>query len=190
VTEKEALEVVAHNRGEKVVITTMSATGLWPEISDAPLDFHYLPSTMGQGPSLALGLAMSGSSQGVIVINGDGCTLMNLGCLVTIARHPADLWTIVMDNGIYQVTGGQPTAGQDLVDFAAVARGCGVRRVYEFEDAAAWKSAAPEVLSGKGPVLVRLAVDARYGLKGPSAPRPMKAQLARLRGALGLPEAL
>src|SRR4051794_3190554 len=115
-THHEALEVLARHRGNKVVVTTMTSGGVWPALSDTPLDFAYLPSSMGQGPSLGLGLALACPGRGVVVVNGDGCTLMNLGCLVTLASHPADVYLLVMDNGLYEVTGGQPTPGAGRVD--------------------------------------------------------------------------
>src|SRR5687767_10455026 len=109
-TQRQALEVLARHRGDRVVLTTMSSVSIWPQLSDAPLDFAYIPSAMGHGPGLALGLALA-SGRGVVVVNGDGCTLMNLGSLVTLAANPADVYLLVMDNGLYEVTGGQPTAG-------------------------------------------------------------------------------
>src|SRR5689334_24870236 len=88
-SQREALEVLAAHRGRRIVITTMSSVGIWPQLSNTPLDFAYIPSAMGHGPDLGLGLALAQPERGVIVINGDGCTLMNLGCLVTLANHPA-----------------------------------------------------------------------------------------------------
>src|SRR5947209_5913103 len=108
---REALEVVAGHRRDRVVITTMSAVGLWPGLSDSPLDFAFIPSSMGQGPGLGLGLALACPGRGVIVLNGDGCMLMNLGSLVTLASQPADVYLIILDNGLYEVTGGQPVSG-------------------------------------------------------------------------------
>jgi len=185
-THREALEVLARHRRDSVVITTMTAAGIWPDISDSPLDFAYLPSTMGQAPSFGLGLAFARPGRGTIVVNGDGCTLMNLGCLVTIASYPADLYLIVMDNGIYEVTGGQPTPGSGRVDFAALARGAGILRVYDFGSLSAWEGGAGEALSGAGPVFIRLAVEARTGQKTPKPRRPMSEQIGRLREALGV----
>src|SRR4051812_16117764 len=102
---QEALEVLAAHRGNRVVISTMASIGVWPKLSDSPLDFYYLPSSMGQGPDLGLGLALAQPDHGVVVINGDGSMLMNLGSLVTLANHPANVFLIVMDNGLYEVTG-------------------------------------------------------------------------------------
>ena len=98
----------------------MSAAGIWPSLSDTPFDFADLPSSMGQGPGLGLGLALAQPERGVIVVNGDGCTLMNLGCLVTMAGQAANLFLLILDNALYEVTGGQPTAGAGHTDFAAL----------------------------------------------------------------------
>ncbi len=188
-TAREALEVLAAHRGAHVVVTTMTAVGAWPPLSDTPLDFAYLPSAMGQGPGLGLGLALARPGRGVVVVTGDGSMLMNLGSLVTLACHPADVYLLILDNGLYEVTGGQPTAGTGRADFAALAHGAGIGRVYSCTDLAAWRAAAPEALAGPGPVVVWLRVEGRLGQKTPSAPRPMAEQIRRLREALAGPTA-
>jgi thiamine pyrophosphate-dependent acetolactate synthase large subunit-like protein len=183
-THREALEVLAAHRGERVVISTMTSVGIWPRLSDTPLDFAYLPSAMGQAPSLGLGLALAQPQRGVIVLNGEGSMLMNLGSLVTLAHHPANIYLLILDNGLYEVTGGQPTAGTGHTDFAGLARAAGIRRVYAFETAEAWRLGAAEALSGPGPVVVWLKVEGRLGQKTPAAPRSMAEQIARLKQAL------
>jgi thiamine pyrophosphate-dependent acetolactate synthase large subunit-like protein len=192
-TTREALEVLAAEVSARravsagrgpVVVTTMSAIGIWPELSDTPLDFAYIPSAMGQAPALGLGLALARPGCGVVVVNGDGSLLMNLGCLVTLAQNPADVYLLVLDNGLYEVTGGQPTAGSGRTDFAALGRGAGIGRVYACDSLAAWRGCAAEALSGPGPVLVWLRVEGRLDQKTPSAPHPMAEQIHRLREAL------
>jgi sulfopyruvate decarboxylase subunit beta len=182
-THRQALEVIARHRADKVVLTTMTSGGLWPALSDTPLDFPYLPSAMGQGTSLGLGLALA-QPRGVIVVNGDGCTLMNLGSLATIAAHPANLFVVIMDNGLYEVTGGQPTAAAGRADFAAIAKGCGIGRVYSYRTLEEWAANAGEALGGAGPVVIVLNVEGRLGQTTPKPPRPMSEQIARLRAAL------
>jgi thiamine pyrophosphate-dependent acetolactate synthase large subunit-like protein len=183
-TPLEALEVVAAHRGERVVITTMGSVGVWPQLSDTPLDFAYLPSSMGQGPALGLGLALAQPKRGVIVLNGDGCMLMNLGSLVTIANYQANLFLLILDNGLYEVTGGQVHAGAGHTDFAGMARAAGIKRVHTFEKLADWKIGAREALSGAGPVVVWLKVEGKLGQKTPKAPRTMAEQIKRLRSSL------
>lgn len=185
-TQQEALAVLARFRGDRVVVTTMTAVGVWPALSDTPLDFAYMPSAMGHGPGLALGLALACPDRGVIVVNGDGSMLMSLGSLVTLAAHPADVYLVVMDNSLYEVTGGQPTAGAGRADFAALARAAGIRRVYAFATLADWERGAAEALAGPGPVIIHLPIEGRLGQKTPRPPRPMAEQVQRLREGLGI----
>jgi thiamine pyrophosphate-dependent acetolactate synthase large subunit-like protein len=183
-TLQQALEVVAQHRGERVVVATMSSAGAWPALSDTPFDFVFIPSSMGQAPAVGLGLALAQPRRGAIVLNGDGCTLMNLGCLVTLANRPADVYLLILDNGLYEVTGGQPVAGAGRTDFAGLARAAGIPRVYAFEEVEAWRAGAAGALTGPGPVVVWLKVEGRLGQKTPRPPRPITEQVARLRQAL------
>ena len=183
-THREALEPVAAYRGEAVVVLTMGSVGVWPALSDSPKDFHYLPSSMGQGVPLGLGLALAKPGRRVVVACGDGGLLMNLGCLVTLAQYAVPVTVLVIDNGLYEVTGGQPVAGAGTTDFAAIASGAGIGRVYRFEDPAAWRENAAAVIAGNGPAVVVLKVVGERGKATPSAPRPMGEQIARLRAAL------
>ncbi|HEY2910915.1 MAG TPA: thiamine pyrophosphate-dependent enzyme [Gemmataceae bacterium] len=180
---REALEPIAANRGDRVVITTMSSVGVWPELSDSPRDFHYLPSSMGQGVSLGLGLCLSRPGLGAIVLTGDGSLLMNLGCLVTAAQHRVPLAIVLLDNGLYEVTGGQEVPGAGRTDFAALARGAGTNSVFAFESIDEWRANAAACLSGCEPVFIWLKVVGELGKATPSAPRPMAEQIARLRGS-------
>jgi thiamine pyrophosphate-dependent acetolactate synthase large subunit-like protein len=183
-THREALEVLARHRTRQIVITTMSAADIWPELSDTPLDFQFLPSAMGHASSLGLGLALAQTERGVIVVNGDGSMLMNLGNLVTLAATAANLHLLIMDNGLYEVTGGQATAGAGRIDFALLARGAGVERVYAFDSLPAWEAGAAAALAAPGPAVICLKVEGRLGQKTPKPRRPMAEQIARLCQAL------
>ncbi|HZZ82262.1 MAG TPA: thiamine pyrophosphate-dependent enzyme [Gemmataceae bacterium] len=185
-TQREALEVVAAHRGDRIVVTTMSSVGIWPQLSNSPLDFAYIPSAMGHAPSLGLGLALAQPERGVIVLNGDGCTLMCLGNLVTLANHPANIHIIILDNGHYEVTGGQAHAGAGHVDYPALARAAGIQRVYSFDRLVDWQAGAQAALAGPGPAVIHLVVEALAGQKTPKPPRPMSDQIQRLQHALGV----
>ena len=185
-THSEALSVLARHRGGRIVVTTMTSVGVWPSLSDSPLDFAYIPSAMGHAPALGLGLALAQPERGVVVVNGDGCTLMSLGCLVTLAQSGANVFLLVMDNALYEVTGGQAPAGAGRTDYAGLARAAGVGRVYAFDTPAAWEAGAAEALAGTGPAVVWLKVEGRLGQQTPKAPRPMAEQVARLRQGLGV----
>jgi thiamine pyrophosphate-dependent acetolactate synthase large subunit-like protein len=185
-TQRQALEVMLAHRQNRIVVTTMSSAGIWPHLSQAPLDFAYVPSAMGHGPSLGLGLALAQPQVGVIVVNGDGCTLMSLGNLVTLAAYPAPIHVLILDNGQYEVTGGQPHAGVGHVDYAGMARAAGIARVYSFATFTDWQAGAAEALAGQGPVVIHLKVEALPNQKTPKAPYPMPVQIKRLQDALGI----
>src|SRR5262245_36657354 len=185
-THHEALSVLARHRGDRIVVTTMTSAGVWPALSDTPLDFAYIPSAMGHGPGLGIGLALAQPHRGAVVVNGDGCTLMNLGCLVTLAESGANVVLLVMDNALYEVTGGQPPPGAGRTDFAGLARAAGVGRVYTFDALPAWEAGAAEALGGAGPAVIWLRLEGRRGQKTPKPPRPMAEQVRRLQQALGV----
>ncbi len=185
-TLSEALTPLAANRHDHVVITTMSSVGLWPSISDTPLDFNFIPSSMGQAIPLGLGLALAKPGRGVVVVSGDSGLLMNLGCLVTLAQHAVPVYVLLIDNGLYEVTGGQSVAGAGKTDYAGLAKASVISRVYSAETATEWEDLAGIALSGLGPVFIWLKVQGELGKATPSAPRPMAEQIARLRTALGV----
>ena len=183
-THREALEIVAAHRADRVVVTTMGSVGIWPSISDSPRDFHYLPSSMGQGVPLSLGLCLAKPGLGVIVLTGDGGLLMNLGCLVTAAQHAVPLAVVLIDNGLYEVTGGQDVVGAGRTDFGSIARGAGFKTVTRFESADSWRSGAKDMLTAPGPTFSWLTVAGERGHATPSAPRPMSEQITRLQPAI------
>ena len=183
-THREALEVLAAHRGDHVVVTTMGSVAIWPTLSDSPRDFHYLPSSMGQGVPLGLGLCLAKPGLPVAVLVGDGGLLMNLGCLVTAAQFTLPLRILLIDNGLYEVTGGQPVANARRTDFAAVAKGAGLRHVYTAANRPEWEAVATEAFTGAEPTFVWLQVQGERGKATPSAPRPMSEQITRLREGL------
>src|SRR5947208_747138 len=185
-TLADALAPLAAHRGERVVVTTMSSVGAWPQLSDTPKDFAYLPSSMGQAVPLGLGLALAKPGLGVVVVSGDGGLLMNLGCLVTLAQHAVPVTVVLIDNGLYEVTGGQTVVGAGRTDFAGLARASGITRVHSFDAADLWHAGAAEALAGTGPGFVWLKVHGEHGKATPTAPRPMADQIRRLREAIGV----
>ncbi len=182
----EALTVLKDHRRDEVVIATMGGEREWIKLSQHPRDFFFVPSSMGQAPTLGLGLALARPDLRVVVLNGDGCMLMNLGCLVTIAEQaPKNLAVIVMNNGVYEVTGAQPVAGAGRVNFAAIARASGLRQVSHVQDIASWKAVAPRIMRGPGLEFAVVDVEPiRGGEVGPKAPGPMKEQIERFVAAI------
>jgi sulfopyruvate decarboxylase subunit beta len=185
-----ALEVLVTARDGRIVVTTMGAAREWPKLSTDPLDFHYIPSAMGEAPALGLGIALAKPAREVMVLNGDGAMLMNLGSLVTIvASGAANITLVVLDNGVYEVTGGQQTAAAAVpagtrVDFAAFARAAGFTSVASFDRLEAWQAEAAAALQLPGPRFIVLAVEPvgpNYHLESPG---PLPQRLASFRQAL------
>lgn len=164
----------------QVVLATMGAAREWMTLGTHPLDFIYAPSAMGQAPALGMGMALAQPDKQVIVANGDGCMLMNLGCLVTItAAAPPNFILIVFDNSVYEVTGQQLTAAADParphappVDFCQIARGCGFAEVHQFENLDVWQAGIGQVLAARGPTFVLLKVAPVPGGAVPKSPAP------------------
>ena len=103
------------------------------EICDRSENF-YMIGSMGLASSIGLGLAVAKPRKDVVVIDGDGSLLMNMGSLVTVfANNPSNLTWIVIDNGAYGSTGNQDTYAQkiNLVD---VAKGIGFKNSFNFDD--------------------------------------------------------
>ena len=182
-----------HRAGGDVVVTSMGSAREWMAMGPLdPLDFVFVPSSMGQAPSLALGLALAQPGRRVFACNGDGSTLMNLGALATIgAEAPANLVLVVFDNGVYEVTGAQPVpgnapggAGTRGVDFAAIARACGWPSVFRFNELAAWREGAIAALGAPGPVFIVLEVAPVPGAVGPRSPEPTAERARRFSEAL------
>jgi len=98
---------------------------LWAS-GQRPQNFYMLGS-MGLAIPIALGVAIAQPRRHVIALEGDGSLLMQLGCLATVAeRAPKNLTMVVWDNGIYQITGSQPTPGAAAADLVVIARGAGI----------------------------------------------------------------
>jgi thiamine pyrophosphate-dependent acetolactate synthase large subunit-like protein len=183
----EALRVLADlRRDSDVFVTNQASARIWPTLSDHPLDLNYNPSTMGGAIPLGLGLALAQPQREIIIVSGEGSLLMSLGSLVTVVGSGATNVTIVvLDNGMYEVTGGQATpATQIPVDFAALARGAGFPTVIHCSNVNRWRNEAPAAFSALGPRLMWLQVgptDAKI-LRAPSG--EIRPRLARLREAL------
>ena len=196
---REALAALrAERREDDVVISAMGAAREWMTLGTHPLDWVFVPSSMGQATSLGLGLALAQPHRRIMVLNGDGSTLMNLGSLVTItAEQPANLVIVTFDNGVYEITGAQPTPGApaarragDRVDYLGLARACGFRSVYHFTALGEWTAGVRGVLDGTGPTFALLDVAPVPGARGPRSPGPTGERARRFIAALRANESL
>lgn len=103
------------------------------EINDRDKNF-YMIGSMGLASSIGFGLALAREDKDIVVIDGDGSLLMNMGSLVTIfANNPRNLTWIVIDNGAYGSTGNQDTYAQKL-DLVDIAKSVGFKNSYNFNE--------------------------------------------------------
>lgn len=183
---KEALVAVhGARRAEDIVITTMSPARDWMTLPQHPRDLVLVPSAMSHATSIGLGLALAQPERRVIVCNGDGSMLMNLGSLVSIvAARATNLIVLVFENGTYEVTGSQRVPGAGVVDYAGLARGAGFGAVYEFSNLGQWRQDVSAVLERPGPTFVVLRVDPVLGIPGPKSPGPAGDRAKRFMEAL------
>ena len=123
-----------------------------------PRDLNYVSTgAMGQASSHALGLALGSPDRQVIILDGDGSLLMNLGSLVTIGNvQPGKFLHLVFENGVYEVNGAHPIPGAGNVDFAGMAKAAGYKDAICFYDLAAFERALQELLASEGPVMAVL----------------------------------
>ncbi len=130
----EAIQEIMEQIDEELIICNIGfpSRELY-EIDDRSKNF-YMIGSMGLASSIGLGLALARPSKDVVVIDGDGSLLMNMGSLVTVfANNPSNLTWIVIDNGAYGSTGNQDTYAQKI-DLVEIAKSVGFKNSHDFND--------------------------------------------------------
>jgi sulfopyruvate decarboxylase subunit beta len=123
----EVLEAIYGDIKDCAVVTIMGAVAAELYSLGHRHNFFYLEHAMGLASSVGLGIALARPDLRVVVIDGDGSVLMNLGGLTTLARYaPGNLTHVVFDNESLLSVGGFPTATSTGSDLAAIARGAGI----------------------------------------------------------------
>ncbi|MBI4273793.1 MAG: hypothetical protein HY659_03715, partial [Rhizobiales bacterium] len=118
--------------------------------------------SMGLACPIAHGVALAQPERGVIAIEGDASILMSLGCLTTIGMlRPRNLTILIMDNGMCQITGKQPTATQGSADIVAIARGAGIENSIWVRDSAHFDELISRRFDTGGPALIAAKIDDR-----------------------------
>src|ERR671939_649560 len=165
---RDAIAALVSNRGDAITITTEQAIGAWRAAAAEPPneipDHLDIVGCMGSASTIALGIALAQPNRKVIIVDGDGSLLMQLGSLVTIAgAAPPNLFHFVFENGVYETSGSQPLPGEGRFDLAEMARAAGYGHVARFEDAAEFGAALPGLLRRTGPVFVSVRTEPEDG---------------------------
>ena len=167
---QRCIELIYPELEDKVVVTIMGASA--QELYDLGHreNFFYLQHAMGLASSIGIGLAMHRPEEKVVVLDGDGSVLMNLGTFATMARYaPKNLVHIVFDNGSLLSTGGfdsHTTSG--VTNLAGIARAAGIEHVADTNDPMAFGEAVMEALEREGTSVIVARVKAvgpdNYGM--------------------------
>ena len=156
---KECLKAIARQVNDADIVLPVYSTAFdWIDIRPSPL--NYLShGAMGLASSHALGLALGRPDKRVIVLDGDGSLLMNIGTLVSTAEAaPKNLYHFVMENGTYEANGGHPIPGRGAVSFAGLARSAGHKSVHEFSDLKVFEQQVGALLAEPGPMFACLKI--------------------------------
>lgn len=153
---------------------------LWAS-GQRPENFYMLGS-MGLAAPIALGVALAQPQRGVFALEGDGSLLMQLGVLGTIAAvKPKNLAIIVFDNGMYQITGKQPTLTALGTDLVAIARGAGLAQSAWAADEEHFEALIDRALEGSGPCFIGARIDDQKPA-GMTERNPAKLRLRFMQG--------
>ena len=144
----EALNAVYDRLQDRIVVTIMGAVAAELQSIGHRPNFFYLQHAMGLASSMGLGIALSKPDRQVIVFDGDGSILMNLGGLTTLARYrPRNLVHVIFDNESLLSVGGFPTATSTGSDLAGIAAAAGVPRTTTVSALDAFTSAFDQALA-------------------------------------------
>jgi len=162
----DALRAIYDRLETRVVVTIMGAVAAELQSIGHRPNFFYLQHAMGLASSMGLGIALTRPGAQVVVLDGDGSVLMNLGGLTTLARYkPRNLVHVVFDNESLLSVGGFPTATSTGSDLAGIAAAAGIKRTATVADVDAFVRAVDEALAARELTTIVAKVEA----VGPSA---------------------
>jgi sulfopyruvate decarboxylase subunit beta len=181
----DVLRALAEQRQGSVVVATMTTLEPFREASPSDLNIGCV-GFMGGASPLGLGLALSQPERRVMVLDGDGSLLMQLGSLATIAgAAPPNYYHFLFHNGVYETSGSQAIPAEGKIDFAGMARAAGYRAAVRFDDLEGLRSSLASVLEQKGPVFIELSVEpAGSGYRGGARSITFEDEAQRLKDAL------
>ncbi len=144
-----AVDVLTRELKDELVLTNIATAARSLYCSD-DRDKNLYGISMGQASSMGLGLALALPTKKIVVLDGDGSLLMNLGSLATIANEdPPNLVLIVWDNECYQGPGGLASATAGKTDLRAIAQGAGIKNSVQVNDLEGFTKTIKQALTGR-----------------------------------------
>ena len=180
----EAIAILAEGRGGAISVVTMQSVHPWHQAGQGETLHIDASQCMGSASSIGLGLALARPDKTVMVLDGDGSLLMQLGSLVTIAgQAPENLRHFVFANGLHQSTGNQQLPAAGHFDWVALAKAAGYADAARIEKAEDLIERLPAILEAPGPSLIELVIE-REDREPLWAGVPMAKQTALLKEQL------
>jgi len=153
---EEVLRLIADARGDAICVPTMTTAPAWRAIAPDDLSVGCV-GFMGGASSIGLGLALAHPERRVLVFDGDGSLLMQLGALATNAGVTARNFVhFLFKNNVYHTSGAQEIPGGEGVDFVLMAKGAGYREAFAIREMDELERRLPHILTTHGPLFVEL----------------------------------
>jgi phosphonopyruvate decarboxylase len=182
---EEVLRAIAEVRGDAICVPTMTTAPAWRTIAPDDLSIACV-GFMGGASSLGLGLALARPERRVLVFDGDGSLLMQLGALATIAgARPRNFVHFLFKNGVYHTSGAQEIPGGLGVDFVMMAKAVGYPAAHRIAALDELRRRLPALLREEGPVMVELLTGLAADTPMTAPGKPFGAQVEELRARLG-----
>jgi thiamine pyrophosphate-dependent acetolactate synthase large subunit-like protein len=155
---EDCFRALARHISDQVVVATYSSAVEWNELNPRVLNYFSM-GAMGLASSHGLGLALARPDKRIVVLDGDGSLLMNLGSLVSSgAVQPRNLVHFVCNNGCYEANGSHPIPNPK-VDFTGLSRSAGYAKCYDFAELPSFEQQIAHVLGEDGPVFATLHIE-------------------------------
>ena len=168
VTRQEAIVILMQAFNKYATIATTGYAYRELHATGDRANYFYMAGSMGQAAAIGLGVSIN-TTRPTIVLDGDGALLMNMGVCATIGRQaPNNLVHIVLDNGLFESTGGQRSNAKS-VDFSQIAQGCSYKQVWQCSGREAIERFSQSIDPLSGPTFAHIRV---APLNGPSVSRP------------------
>ena len=186
---RDAMRAVKSEDPDAILLLAETSIMAFADVSE-PDDLYLPVGSMSKASSVGLGVALAQPEKNVVIFDGDGSILMNLGSLVTVGKQaPKNLVHILLANDVYALTGGQPIPSEERGDLPRMAKAAGYASVLQFDDVEEFASELPAILNEDGPTFVVLdtvteVTNAADWKTYPRPPKGWKVQAPAMREAL------
>lgn len=156
----EAVKAISAKRGNAVIVATMTAIKWLDQFDPSGLNIACVP-LMGGASALGLGISLAQPDRPVLVLDGDGSLMMQLGSLVTASEaKPSKFVHFVFKNGVwFENLANLPLPAATRVDYVRLAEGAGYPRAFRAENLAELEAMLPDIFANSGPTLVELTIE-------------------------------